>query len=121
MFDYTNVTLNTANALTIGGWCVTPGGIKDYAYRVIDAEGTVSELKHLADPLSVDASGAITAQGTAVGFDADCGIGSKFQNVNVINLSGYEGKTVTVQIVAVNNADANLVIAVLENVTVPAV
>lgn len=94
------------------------GGVQSINYRVIDEDRTVSELKNLTD--GADGSPDIKNATANYGFGDDRTLGGAFQQANTVDLTGYEGKTVTVQVVIVNGNGQEAVIAILRNVTVPA-
>ena len=118
--DLTGVTLQNANSLALGGWCVTPGGVKSINYRVVAGDGTKGELKKLCDGAACVQAMVDRAANANCYFDAKCVNGGNFQGRKTISLAGYEGKTVTVEIVIVNNEGNEAVIAILNNISVPA-
>ncbi len=116
--DLSKKTLTSVTSIQLGGWCVAPGGVQSINYRVIDEDGTVSELKKLTD--GADGSPDIKKVTANYGFGDDRTLGGAFQQANTVDLTGYEGKTVTAQAVIVNGNGQEAVIAILRNVTVPA-
>ena len=116
--DLSGVTLNTATSLCVGGWVVSPGGIVSINYRVVDANGTVGELRKLCD--GKNGGKGILDNTASLNYGDNRANGGAFQSQNTVDLSGYEGKTVTVEVVIVNGYGQSAVIAVLENVSVPA-
>lgn len=116
--DLTGVTLNTVTSLSVGGWVVSPGGIASINYRVVDASGNVGELRKLCD--GKNGGKGILDNTDSLNYGDDRAKGGAFQSQNTVDLSGYEGKTVTVEVVIVNGYGQSAVIAVLENVSVPA-
>ena len=117
--DLSEKTLNSATAIQLGGWCVAPGGVQSINYRVIDEDGTASELKKLVD--GANGSPDIKKVTADYGFGDNRTLGGSFQKASVVDLTGYEGKSVTVQVVIVNGNGQEAVIAILRNVSVPAV
>ena len=117
--DLTGVALKTTTSLTLGGWCLTPGGVKSINYRVIDADGAKSELKKLCDGSKCVKAMVDKAAAANCYFESSSVNGGNFQGKRTVDLTGFEGKTVTVEIVIVNNDGAEAVIAILSNVSVP--
>ena len=123
--DFAGKTLTAANSVTVGGWNVVPGGTASYQFRVVTVDGEAVE-----NPAFIEASAfkggntaanhAITKVGIGLGYPTDCGVGAAFQKKCAVDLSGFEGKTVTVEFVAVTNNGNNIVIAILTNIAVPA-
>ena len=115
--------IGATNGVAVGGWFVTYSGTASYKYRVVAVDGVaVAEptLKNLCNGGTTGAGHAITNIGVGLGYPTDCGIGAQFQAQNVVNLAGFEGHTVNVEIVAVTKNGNNVVIMILSNVAVPA-
>jgi hypothetical protein len=125
--DFSGVTLSNAeNSILIAGWCVTPEGIKEYKYRIIgDTTKVDIFLENPANGGSDPASG-IFKRGIDRGFGDSSTIGASFQKPkdNIgrpVNLSGFEGQTVTVELFAVSaESETEILLAKITNVTVPA-
>ena len=122
VIDATGKTLTSATSLTLGGWCVTPDGLASIKFRVVSVDGQAvenPELKDFCKGGNTNATHDITKVGLNRGWTAQCGVGSAFQNTNSLNLTGYEGKKVNVEIVGVTTTGANIVIAQVNNIAVP--
>ena len=117
--DLTGKTLQSVNSLTVGGWCLAPSGIQSVNYRVVEADGTKSDLKKLCDAANCSQTMADIAANAGCSFGENSGKGGNFQGFRTIDLTGYEGDIVTVQIVIVNNDGQEAVIGILNNVSVP--
>jgi hypothetical protein len=118
--DYTGATLNSVDSVSVGGWCVTPGGVKTYSYYVIDkATGVRSKIKLLVT-VTDENTGAIRNEGLKANYPTSCGLGAGFQGFYYFDLSAYKDKTVDVEMVIVTNWGAEAVVAKLTNITVPA-
>ena len=74
----------------------------------------------MVDYFTGGVSNGITAVGVGRGWTSDCGNGAAWQTPKLLDLTGYEGKTVNVEVVAVTNSGAKIVVIQLNNVTVPA-
>lgn len=121
IYDLADAYLSTPKSLNIGGWCVTNGGVAEYMYRVTDVEsGNVSELSTCFVGANVPESNGIYMVGQSMGYDSECGMGASFQSRKVINLEGYEDKTVNVELVILTNNGQYATVAYLNNIYVPA-
>ena len=116
--DYTDAVLNDAKSVTVGGWCVTPGGCANFSYYIIDENGAKSERKLLVT--SGNDAGDIRNEGLKRNFGESCGLGASSGGARVIDLTGYEGKQVDVQVVVCTNFGPEIVVSNLTNITVPA-
>ena len=116
--------VSATNGVAVGGWVVTPGGTKTYKYRVTVVDGVAVENPTLIDGWTVAGStnpdNGIVKQGTAFGWTTSCGLGSGWQGKYWLNLLGYEGKTITVEIVAITNYGAEVVFLRIENINIAA-
>ena len=97
----------------------TRGGIASYGYRVVSVGGEAVE----ADVLKTwEASGnrddIYTGVGVGMGYGPDCGLGAGC-GTGDIDLSKYAGKVVNVEVFAITNAGYEIVVASIDNVTVP--
>ncbi len=117
-------SINATNGLAVGGWFVTPGGTASYKFRVTSVDGVAVE-----DPTLIDgwvsatvgnAEHGITNQGIALGWDITCGNGSAWQGKKWLNLTGYEGKLIDIEIVAVTNYGEEIAFLKISNVNVAA-
>ena len=117
--DLKDVAIESATSVSLGGWCVTPGGVREYAYRVIDESDAESELKHWLVGGNCALDGGIGLATASLNYGADRGIGAGFQGKHIVDLTGYEGQTVSVKIYAVTNYGGVENIAKLCNITVP--
>ena len=103
-----------------GGWAVTRGGWDYYEYKIIDADGNATTLT-LTDAVDFPSSSG-TLPGllnTYASYGSDCAVGGNLFSYYKINLSGYEGKTVTVEVYGVSNFGQSYKLANFKNVNVP--
>ena len=103
-----------------GGWAVTRGGWDYYEYKIIDADGNATTLT-LTDAVDFPSS-STTLPGllnTYASYGSDCAVGGNLFSYYKINLSGYEGKTVTVEVYGVSNFGQSYKLANFKNVNVP--
>ena len=117
--DLSSTTLSTATSLTLGGWVCTSGGVATYKYRVVSVDGVSVESPELLNWIDEPVNRADVANviGTPLGYSEACGNGAGFPG-KVVDLSGYEGKTVNVEVVAITNYGAEIVIANVTNITI---
>ena len=120
VIDASGFTLNTVDAIAPGGWFVTPEGTAKYEFRVVSVDGVAVENPTLVEYFEGGSSGGITAVGTGRGWTEASGQGAAWQTPKAINLAGYEGKTVNVEVVATTTYGAKIVIMQINNITVPA-
>ena len=118
--DLAGKTLSTVTSLKVGGWCLAETGVQSINYCIVAADGTKSELKKLCDGGNGSSAMKDKANGSGGQFVDDDLKGGAFQGQRSVDLSGYEGQTVTVQIVIVANSGQTAVIALFNNVSVPA-
>ena len=111
--DCTGKVLSTPTSLQIGGWCATPGGIASYGYYVV-SDGIKSDLKPLANGTD---STSILTQTPILLYPASCGKGI-IMGTQTLDLSGYEGKTVTVLLVATTLWGDEISLATFQNVQI---
>ena len=116
--DLSSTTLSTATSLTLGGWVCTSGGVAAYKYRVVSVDGVSVDSPELLNWVDEPRYRADIAEiiGKPLGYSKACGNGAGFGAV--IDLSGYEGKTVNVELVAITNYGAEIVIANVTNITI---
>jgi hypothetical protein len=123
VIDATGKTLTSATSLTLGGWCVTPDGLASVKFRVVSVDGQAvenPELKDFCKGGNVSATHAIAGIGLGRGWTEQCGVGASLLKNYPLNLTGYEGKTVNVELVGVTTTGANIVIVQVNNIAVPA-
>lgn len=120
VIDASTFVLNDAKSLAFGGWFVTPGGTTTHKYRIVEVDGVAVENPVLVPWRTGGVSGGITQVGTGRGWDSTCGSGAAFQSPLAVDLTGFEGKTVTVEIVAQTKLGNNITWARITNIAVPA-
>ena len=104
-----------------GGWAVTRGGWDYYEYKIIAADGTEKTLT-LTDAVDFPATSTTLAsikKTYEASYGADFAVGGNLFSYYKINLSGFEGMTVTVEVYGVSNLGASYKLANIKNVTVP--
>ena len=104
-----------------GGWAVTRGGWDYYEYKIIAADGTEKTLT-LTDAVDFPATSTTLAsikKTYEASYGADFAVGGNLFSYYKINLSGFEGMTVTVEVYGVSNFGASYKLANIKNVTVP--
>ena len=119
--DMSGKVLSTATSLKLGGWCMTPGGVAAYKYRVVKIDNEAVDSPELVDwctPFTVNAENGITKEGTKLGFTAACGKGASTDGSRAFDLTAYAGHTIEIEVVAVTNYGAELSFVKLTNVTV---
>ena len=116
--------LEAADSVVIGGWLCTRGGVASYSYRIVEIDGeAVEPISHDWVTTPRNRIDIYTAIGQPKGYDSTCQNGAGMDNNGTavaLDLSAYAGKTVKVEMVATTNYGAEIVFAVLSNVTVPA-
>ncbi len=119
--DLANTTIGTTNSsLKFRGWLAIPSGGKSIDYRIIDDEGNASELRHYLVPASVTAESGIGKAGISLMYGDGRLAGAAFQSTNnTFDLSGYDGQTVTIEVVLTNYWGQTTTILKVYNVTVP--
>ena len=118
--DLEGKTLNSADSLVLGGWCCVAGGISSYNIRVTSIDGEAVEAPELIKWGSTADRGDIyTAIGKAQGFSDACATGAGM-NKSAVDLSAWAGHEINFEVVAISNYGAELVIVLVNNVTVPA-
>ena len=120
VIDASVYTLTQVDGIGIGGWCVTPEGIAKYQYRVVSVDGAAVENPTLVDYFTGVSSDGVTQVGVGRGWSESCGNGAAWQSPRLLNLAGYEGKTVSVEVVATTTYGAQIVIMQINNIAVPA-
>ena len=121
--DASALTLNAADSLAVGGWCITPAGIAAYKIRVVSINGEA-----VAEPTLVEwhnggntpPENGITQVGIGKGWSVDCGIGAGWQKPIAMSFAGYEGSTICIELVAVTTYGSQFVFAQINNIAVPA-
>ena len=119
--DFTGKTLQTATSVKMGGWLCTQGGVASYEFRVVEIDGVAVEepTKNTWIATPGDRDDVYTKIGIGNGYNESCQNGAGM-NTTTLDLSAYAGKTVKIELVANTNYGAEIVYAVLSNVTVPA-
>ena len=112
--------INATNGVAVGGWFVTPGGTASYKYRITSVDGVAVENPSLIDGWTGGSNPGITNVGISQGYGESCGIGAGFQDKKWLNLKGYEGKKVNIEIVAITNSGKEITFLVINNVNVAA-
>ena len=121
--DAAGLTLTKTNSLGIGGWCVTPSGVKEYVYRVVKVDGVKLESPDVIGTFKGSNSGTsnagVTAEGLKLNYPVNCNLGAGWQSCHTFDLAGYEGKTVDVELVAVTNYGYTAVLVQINSIKVP--
>ena len=122
VIDASAFVLKTAKSLAVGGWCVTPAGISAYKFRIVSVDGVAVENPELIDwftGANLAASNGVTQVGMLRGWSEACGVGSGFQSQKVLDFTGYEGKTICVELVAVTTYGSTFVFSQINNIKIP--
>ena len=121
VLDLTGKNLKTASSLKVGGWVCTRGGVAAYKYRVVKANGTVIEVPVLKD-WGVEATNRTGDMYEAIGknrlYTKDCDLGASIVPAAIV-LDEFAGQVVDVEIIAITNGGAELLISQITNITVP--
>ena len=114
--NFSGKTLETAKSLELSGWFIVDSGTKNYICRVYDKYGNAKDIEYTTSD--------ITTQGhkdaaTAYGLDPETALlNGSFSKV--LDLTGYEGQTVTIKIYSVSNNGDTVLSTVIKNVTIAA-
>ena len=119
--DFSDVLLYGPNGgyVSVGGWCVVAGGVDRYDYRILDAEGNVLATKTLNGGGDCGETNGILTTTATTHLGTNRGLGASFQTANKMTFAEYAGQTINVEIVAVPNVGAELVIGKINNISVP--
>ena len=110
--------INATNGVAIGGWLVTYSGTASYKYRVTSVDGVAVENPTLID--GWNGHNNYASQGSALLLSESCGNGAAWQAKHWLDLTGYEGKTINVEVVAITNSGAEVVFMQINNINVAA-
>lgn len=124
VIDGSAFTLKSPTGLTLGGWCVTPDGVKQYGYRVTSVDGVAQENPVLFSTFtgsnSESTNTGITNVGVSQGYImSQCRLGAGFQGKKAADLIAYSGKTVNLELVAVTTYGNIIPLVKINNIAVP--
>ena len=122
VLDLEGKTVNSAaDGLVLGGWLCTPGGVASYKIRVTTVDGEAVAEPTLADwALAAANRGDIyTAAGKTFGYSDSCAKGAGLSKA-AVDLSAYAGHKINMEVVAITNYGAEIVVAQINNLTVAA-
>ena len=119
--DLSGYEVKTYNqSLIFNGWIVTPSGAEGIYYTITDENGNVSDLKLYLKPNSIGANSGIAGATTQYVYGDGRLAGASFQNANAtFDLSGYDGQTVSIDVILKNNFGQTGTIMQITNVTLP--
>ena len=116
MTDYTAATFD--KSLTFRGWLVTPSGAEGIYYTITDENGNVSDLKFYLKPSALGADNGIVGATTQYMYGDGRLAGSAFQSAKAtFDLSGYDGQTVSIDVILKNNFGQTATIMKITNIT----
>ena len=121
MYDFTNVTLESASSIAFNAWFAAPTGTDWYNLCIIDGDNVVTTEKWVVSTKDRTDIRDVVLKKTYVergGFTDQCAVGSEIGSCT-LDLSAYKGKTVTVQIIAQTKQGKSIVAIELKNITVP--
>ena len=108
---------NLTNALRLGGgWAITRGGWDYYECKITDSDGATKTIR-IDEGNNNIGSGTLGAL-TSFDYGENKGLGGSLFSRVPINLTGYEGKTVTLEIYGISNYGMAYNIANIKNVNV---
>ena len=108
---------NLTNALRLGGgWAITRGGWDYYECKITSSDGVTKTIR--IDEGNNNVSTTTLNALAAFDYGADKGLGGSLFNRFSIDLTGFEGKTVTLQVYGISNYGMSYNIANIKNVKV---
>ena len=122
--DLSTITLggSASNCLKLGNtWAVTRGGWSHYECTITAADGTTKSFK-LCNGINFAETSGILANlkpNFEASYGSDFAVGGNLFTPVTINLTGFEGKTVTIEVYGVSNFGMTYKLANMTNVSVP--
>lgn len=114
-YDFSGYTFTATPKISFTGWFLSSKGVKNYQYRyIVDGEIVYGATFNGSNRPDVGAS----AYATGLGFATESGTGAGCGHT--VPLAGYEGKTVTVEVIAHCNDGTSVIICRYRNITIPA-
>lgn len=106
------------NALRLGsGWAITRGGWDYYECKITDSDGN-SKVVRIYEGKDIGESTLNALSSYKGTYGEDMGIGGNLFDRIAIDLTGYEGKTLTIEVYGISNYGASYKIANIKNVRV---
>ena len=117
-YDLSGYTFDAAPEIKFKGWVLSSLGVESFQYRyIVEGEEPVLGSTFAGVDRKTDVGTSDYAK--ALGFTAESGAGAGITE-RVIPIEGYEGKTVTVEIVAKCKDGKDIVVVSFQNITIPA-
>ena len=118
--DLSTITLggSASNCLKLGaGWAITRGGWDYYECKITDSDGATKTIR--IDEGNNNISSSTLAALTAFDYGENKGLGGSLFTPVTINLTGFEDKTVTIEVYGISNFGMKYKLANMTNVSVP--
>ncbi len=119
VIDLGSRTLTSTGSITFSGWFMAESGIAEYKYRIIGNETKVISFGKGDSKTVYAGDGAYKKIADDLGLSYKCLNGVTMGGDRTFDLTGYEGQTVTVELIAVTNNGREIVAARFINVNVP--
>ncbi len=110
-------TLTTALRLG-GGWAITRGGWNRFECKITDSDGVSKTITILASDKVKDIESGTLSALSSYKYGENMGLGGNLFDRIAIDLTGFEGKTLTLEVYGISNFGMAYKLANIKNVTV---